>query len=367
MCIREVQNTIKESVLQLLSDKIKKLGLEDYFEVLINEIRGINGSLIIFRGMQEYNSDNIKSLEGFDIAWVEEAQSLSARSWRMLRPTIRNPGSEIWCSWNPRHKFDPVDEFFRGENKHPEAVAVFVGWKDNPWFPEELKKEMDFDYASDPVTAEHVWGGGYEVIGRGSYYANLLAVADKEGRISGVPYDPKVRVSTGWDIGVHDMTSIWFAQIVGKEIRIIDFYENCDLGADHYAKVLASKPYVYHQHLLPHDAAAREKGTGLSYEEQLISLGLRPTIVPRQSIEDGIAAVRAVLPKCWFDKVKCERGIDALRLYRKTYDERNLTYRSSPVHDWASHPADAFRYLTWGIKEYSPQPKKLQYPKRKIV
>jgi phage terminase large subunit len=174
-CIREVQNSLKESVRQLIIDKIQKFGLGGFFEVLEGEIRGANGSLIIFKGMQSYNAENIKSLEGFDIAWVEEAQSLSAHSLKMLRPTIRKEGSEIWFSWNPRHDTDAVDEFFRGAHRPADAIVVEVNWDCNPWFPDVLKAEKDRDYAADPEMADHVWGGGYQIITEGAYYAKLLA------------------------------------------------------------------------------------------------------------------------------------------------------------------------------------------------
>jgi phage terminase large subunit len=156
VCIREVQNSIRQSVRLLIIDKIADLGLGGFFTVLEQEIRGSNGSLIIFRGMQAYNAENIKSLEDYDIAWVEEAQSFSERSLRLLRPTIRKLGSEIWFSWNPRHETDAVDRFFRGGKPRDDAALVAVHWNDNPWFPEVLRKEKDSDYAADPEMAEHV-------------------------------------------------------------------------------------------------------------------------------------------------------------------------------------------------------------------
>jgi phage terminase large subunit len=200
VCIREVQNTIKESVRQLLLDKIEKFGLGAFFQAIEGEIRGQNGSLIIFRGMQHYNADGIKSLEGYDVAWVEEAQTLSQKSLDLLRPTIRKPGSEIWFSWNPESEDDPVDKFFRMATRN-DAVVVNVNWDSNPWFPDVLKAEKDEDYRLDPEKAAHIWGGEYNIITEGSYFARLLAEAQSQGRIGEYRYDPAVPVETAWDIG----------------------------------------------------------------------------------------------------------------------------------------------------------------------
>jgi len=172
VCIREVQNSIKDSVRQLLTDKIQALDVGHLFRVLDQEIRSPNGSIIIFKGMQAYNAENIKSLEDYDIAWVEEAQTLSDKSLKLLRPTIRKDGSELWFSWNPRHRTDPVDVFFR-KRKPTNAISLMVSWKDNPWFPKELRQDMADDFRDDPELAEHVWNGAYGV-DDGSIIARLV-------------------------------------------------------------------------------------------------------------------------------------------------------------------------------------------------
>jgi phage terminase large subunit len=364
VCIREVQNSLRESVRQLIIDKIAKMGLEDFFEVAENEIRGKNGSLIIFKGMQAYNAETIKSLEGFDVAWVEEAQTLSAVSLRMLRPTIRNDDSELWFSWNPRHKFDPVDDFFRGKNPSPEAISIPVSWADNPWFPDVLRKEKDDDYAKDPVMAQHVWGGDYEIIAEGSYYAKLLAEAEQDARIGRVPYDPILQVYTAWDLGIGDSTAIWFAQVTSMECRIIDYYEASGVGLDHYAKLLRSKPYAYVEHLLPHDVMVSDLSTGKTRYQTLASLGINARALPRDSVDDGVNAVRNLIPCCWFDSEKCEHGLDALRLYRREYDDKLRMFKERPLHDWTSHAADAFRYLARGLPNLSYSRERQRYSGR---
>jgi Phage terminase large subunit len=195
VCIREVQNSIAESVRQLLIDKIAKFDLGAFFTVLETEIRGKNGSLIVFKGMQAYNSENIKSLEGYDIAWVEEAQNLSETSLRLLRSTIRKAGSELWFSWNPRHETDAVDRFFRGREPRDDAVLVAVTWRDNPWFPDVLKSEKESDYANDPEKADHVWGGNYEIV-REALPLTLMGLDVKPIRV-GAQQGPAERINAG--------------------------------------------------------------------------------------------------------------------------------------------------------------------------
>jgi len=330
-----VQNSLRESVRQLLMDKISKFGLTDEFEVLDAEIRGRSGSLIIFKGMQHYNADTIKSLEGFDGAWVEEAQSFSATSLRYLRPTIRKDGSEIWFSWNPRNKRDAVDHFMRQE-KPAEAICVRVGWQDNPWFPAVLKKEKDHDYEADPINAAHVWGGEYQMITQGSYYGRLIAKARLDKRVTKVPYDPKLQVCTAWDLGMQGC--IWFFQHVGLERRVIGFYQKEGAGLDHFGAYVKNLDYAYEAHYLPHDIEAREISSGQVRLDILRSMKIGPIrVVPAESVENGIETVRSILPQCWFDE-SCEEGLEALSQYEAEYVEDHGVFKPKPLHNWASHP-----------------------------
>ncbi len=185
----------------------------------------------------------------------------------------------------------------------------------------------------------------------GAYYDGIIEAAEKEGRITGVPYDPAVQVHTAWDLGIGDSTAIWFIQIVGKEVHWIDFYEASGVGLDHYAKILKEKPYAYGAHLLPHDAKARELGTGKTRVETLANLGVKVRVIPRHAVDDGIQAVRALLARSWFDKVKCDRGLSALRSYRRAWDEKMAVFQPRPVHDWSSHAADAARTAAMGLDE----------------
>lgn len=388
VCIREVQESIKDSVKALVEAKIEKFGLGGFFDITRPEITGANGSQIIFKGMQSYNAQNIKSLEGFDIAWVEEAQALSDVSLRMLRPTIRKEGSELWFAWNPRFDTDAVDSFFRGPNKPANAVVVEVNWNDNPWFPDVLRVEKDADYSADPEMADHVWGGGYEVITEGSYYARLIIDAERGGRVGAFAHDPSRQVRTSWDIGVDDHTAVWFIQDDGRQATVIDFYETSGDGADDIIstcmpelfipprederfrswsreKAMAdlgrAMPFKYGDEFLPHDVAMREWGAGgRSRAETLIRLGLKNIkkgVAAKQG--DRIQAVRRILPITRFNHTpRVEQGLKRLRRYRRKWNDALQTY-TTPEHDENSHAADAFGEFAINCGIYpDPEPKK---------
>ncbi len=186
---------------------------------------------------------------------------------------------------------------------------------------------------------------------RGAYYGKPIAQAEAERRIGKVPHEPNLPVHTAWDLGVGDATAIWFYQRLGRELRLIDYYEASGVGLDHYAKALQSRGYLYGEHLLPHDARVREMGSGKTRVETLTGLGFRPRVLDQGGLEDGIDAVRLLLPRCWFDAGKCARGLEALRHYRCAWDERRQSFGARPLHDWSSHAADAFRYLAMGLRE----------------
>jgi phage terminase large subunit len=362
VCIREVQDTLQDSVHQLIVDKINALRLGG-FQITKEAITHVSGSRIIFRGMQHYNATNIKSLEGFDIAWVEEAQDFSQKSFDMLYPTIRKPGSELWFSWNPRYSTDAIDKFFRANPPDPDVIAVEANWRDNPWFGEELRKDMERDFRNDPDRAEHIWNGGYLTITEGSYFGTLIFKAEKEGRIAPLPHDPALPVYVAFDLGIGDDTSIWFAQRSGGWLHIIDHYATNGQPASHYVDVLRAKPYNYASIFLPHDADNREWSNGKSRLDTLKSLAeqYRFQVLPRLPVDDGINAVRLLLPKTRFDSEKCKAGLEALRQYRREYDENKRTFKPTPLHDWSSHDADAFRYLAVGLEPEAAGP--TDYPK----
>jgi hypothetical protein len=195
--------------------------------------------------------------------------------------------------------------------------------------------------------------------------------AEQDKRIGNVPYEPTAMVWTAWDLGIRDATAIWFAQVVGREIRIIDYYEAAGVDLGHYVREINARPYVYAGHIVPHDAQARELGTGKSRLEVLESLGLKTiTLAPLHRIEDGINAVRVFIPKCRLDEQKCRRGLDALKLYRSDYDDKLQVLRPGPVHDWTSHAADAFRYLAMTLDRraaHSGFYRRIEYAQQGVV
>jgi len=361
VCIREVQNSIKDSVRQLLIDKIEKLGLSQSFEVLEAEIRGPNGSHIVFKGMQSYNAANIKSLEGYDIAWVEEAQTLSQHSLDLLRPTLRKEGSELWFSWNPRFKTDPVDAFFR-KSPPEDAVSVMVNWRDNPWFPEVLRKEMEHDIATDPDKAEHIWNGAYG-FGVGAILARWVNIAERTGRIKRVEPDldgaPLVISS---DIGFRDTAGWWFWQPQLGGYRVLKYIGESGFDADDWIPEL--KKHIQElgvrlgQIWLPQDAKAKTFQSKHTTVEKFLA-GFGPqhvAIVPPTRKADQIGAARTVINKCEFDRDLCEDGLDGLRAWEFEFNEETGVFSREPLHNWASHPADAFAYGCQVMQLAEPPP-----------
>jgi hypothetical protein len=201
----------------------------------------------------------------------------------------------------------------------------------------------------------------------GAYYGELIAAAEAAGQIGAVPHDPLLTVDTAWDLGVGDATAIWFCQRVGREVRLIDYHESSGMGLAHYAELLRGKGYRYGEHILPHDARAREMGSGKSRVETLTALGFRPRVLAPAEVADGREAVRQLIPRCWFDAGKCARGLEALRHYRAEWDERAQALKAKPRHDWASHGADALRYLAMGLREETGAPPAIDYDDRGVV
>jgi len=351
LCAREFMNSLSESSFEEIKMAIRSVDwLDDYYEIGDRYIRSKDRRIsYTFSGLR-HNLDSIKSKARILLCWVDEAESVSEAAWRKLIPTVREEDSELFVTWNPESKESATHKRFR-ENPPANGKGVEINWNDNPWFPDVLNQERLDDLKNRPDTYQHIWEGDFLIHVEGAYYAKEMLKAANDERITRVPHNPATAVITAWDLGLSDTTAITFMQKVGQEIRIIDSYENSGYGLDHYVGVLQQRGYNYSQHILPHDVRVRELGTGKSRLEVLRNLGLNNiTVAPMLSVDDGIQAVRSMIPMCWFDETKCERLIDALRQYSRGWDDNGKTWKSKPLHDWSSHFADSFRYLAVGMR-----------------
>lgn len=352
LCAREVQNSIEESVYTLLKQQIHEMGLSEAFIIQANKIKARTGpGEFLFKGLRQGHINSIKSFEGIDKCWVEEGQSVSEQSWDILDPTIRKEGSEIWVSFNTGTEEDPVYQRFI-VNPPPGAIVRKINYDLNPFLPETLRAKMEHCRDTDEEKYNHIWLGIPSTI-KGAYFAKLILKSEEEGRICTIPFEPTVSVDTFWDLGMDDSTTVWFLQVVGKELRMIDYFEWNNEGLDFYARYLKEKPYVYGKHYMPHDVEVRELGTGKRRKDVAESLGMRPVItvprVPNQA--EGIQAVRNILPRVWFDKDKCNPGLRALKAYHPEYNEKLDKYNDYPAHDWSSHGTKAFETFARGYEE----------------
>lgn len=297
-----------------------------------------------------YGADNPDSLRGIylDGVILDEYADMRPSIWtEVLRPALSDRlgwatfigtpkgHNDFWQKWQDSEN---AQDWFRLMLKASETLIID---------PNELAAARR-DMSPDEFDQE--FECSFTAAVRGAYYAKDLEQADKDERVRPLPIE-KVETHTAWDLGIDDSTAIWFYQQVGKEIRLIDYYEASGVGLEHYAKVLREKPYIYGNHYLPHDAEVKELGTGMSRVETLAGFGIRADVVKIQRVEDGINAVRQLLPRCWFHSVNCKQGLEALRLYRKEWDDKTQTFRLRPLHDWTSHAADAFRYLALSVRD----------------
>lgn len=358
VCIREVQKDLAQSSKLLIETKLQKLGITeaDGFKVYRDVISCPKDGLIIFKGMNDYTADSIKSLEGFKRAWWEEAQTATGHSLNLLRPTIRAPQSELWFGWNPRRKTDPVDLMFRGEEKPTGAIVVRANWRDNPWLPDELEQERLDCLRMQPDQYDHIWEGGYITVVEGAYFAKQLTMARAEGRIGRVSADPLMSTRVFCDLGgtgaKSDAFAMWVAQFVGKEIRVLDYYEAVGQTLGVHVEWLRSKGYEKAGIWLPHDGETHDRVANVSFESAFRQAGFSVNVVKNQgpgAAKQRIEAARRLFPSMWFHEPTCSPGLDALGWYHeKKDDKRNLGL--GPEHDWSSHGADAFGLMCVAYK-----------------
>jgi phage terminase large subunit len=351
VCARELMRTVRESVHRVLSNQIEKLGLEDQYRIEAARIIGLNGTEFVFCGLKN-NPDAIKSLEGADVLWVEEAANVSKASWTMAIPTVRKDGSEIWISFNPKLETDETYQRFVVKPP-PDSVVRKVLYTDNPWASEVLRAEREALEISDPDAYAHIWLGVPARQIEGSIYSRELRAAETEGRIRRVDYDQTRPVHCAWDLGESDKTAIWFFQIFMAEYRFIDYLEDSGRKMQHYLSVLQGKGYVYGIHYLPWDACSGMLSGSL--EQAMRTAGCTIRILPKLPVASRIDTARTIFPNCWFDEARCADGLNALRYYRygelkdRAPNDRATPTRS-PVHDAYSHGSDAFGYAGQAIR-----------------
>lgn len=345
LCTREVQKSIKDSVHQLLTDQIAALGLGGAYDVLTTEIRGKNGSLFLFSGLADQTVESIKSFEGIDIVWVEEARAVSKRSWTILIPTIRKDGSEIWASFNPELDTDETYKRFV-LNPPPDAEVVKIGWQDNPWFPEVLDKERRDCQERDPDNYDNIWEGACKPAVDGAIYYKELARIASEGRVTPIPYEPRLKVHVVCDLGFNDSMAIGLFQRNVSELRCIDYIEDSHRTLDDYSAQLRDKRLNWGKLWLPHDAKHKTlAAAGKSAEQIMRDLGWNVGDIPDIGIESGIKIARMALGQTYFDREKTQRLQECLKRYRRGIPS-TTGEPGSPVHDEFSHGADMYRYAS---------------------
>lgn len=352
VCIREVQKDLAQSSKALIEAKLRDNGLGESsgFKVYKDVISTPGDGLMIFKGMNDYTADSIKSLEGFKRSWWEEAHGATQTSINMLRPTIRASGSKMIWTWNPRFKTDPVDNMFRGQEKPTGAIVIKANWRDNPWFTAELEQERQDCLRMYPEQYDNIWEGGYVSTVIGAYFASCLNEARGERRIGRVAADPLMTIRLFADIGGtgarSDSFTLWSAQFIGKEIRVLKYYESVGQPLAAHLNWMRSNGYTPDNTniWLPHDGSTQDKVYDVSYESALIKAGYNVTVVPNQgkgAAKAIIERVRELFPRIWMDEEGCQGGISALGWYHEKRDEIRAI-GLGPEHDWASHGADSF-------------------------
>lgn len=379
VCIREMQKDLAQSSKLLVETKLRshKLTEADGFKVWKELIETPKDGLIIFKGMNDYTADSIKSLEGFKRGWWEEAQTATAHSLSLYRPTLRAEGAERWFSWNPRRKSDPVDIMLRGPEKPTGAIGVQANWRDNPFFTHELEQERQDCLRMHPEEYPHIWEGQYVQILEGAYYAQALNKARLAGRLGKVGLEPLLTVRLFFDIGGTgaraDAVAIWAIQFVGKEMRALNYYEAVGQPLATHLAWMREQGYTpkTSQVWLPHDGATNDKVFEVSYESAIRSAGYHVEVVPNQgkgAAKARIEAGRRYFPSFWFNEAACSAGIEALGWYHERKDDiRNIGL--GPEHDWSSHGADAFglacvcaeRIFAEGARQWGTS---VKYPQR---
>lgn len=352
VCIREVQKDLAQSSKALIESRLRHYGIteSDGFKVFRELITTPGDGIIIFKGMNDYNADSIKSLEGFKRGYWEEAQTATKHSLELYTPTFRKDGAERWFSWNPRSRTDPIDLMFRGPEKPSGAVSVCANWNDNPFRTTELEQERLDCLRINPEQYEHIWNGGYVTALAGAYWAKELMAARNEKRIGFVAPDPLASFHVAVDIGGtgarSDAFAMWVFQVIGRQALFVNHYEAVSQPLATHINWLRDNGYSpgRTQIWLPHDGAQGEKTIDATYESSIKSVGYAVTVVENQgkgAAKARIETARKIFPQVFFNESTTTGGLDALGWYHRKIDEKR-GIDLGPEHDWSSHSADAF-------------------------
>lgn len=316
-----------------------------------------------------YGADNAERLRGlyFDGLAADEAQDIRPSVLtQIILPALSDREGWLDLSGTPKGWGNLLGESYKRAKDDPEWFVQVIRASQTGIIPAEELERLRRSMPANEYDQE--FECSFDAAISGAYYAEALRRLEADGRICPVPYDPMFRVHTVWDLGISDSMSIWFFQVVGREVRVIDYYEASGHGLEHYASMLGTKGYSYGQHFGPHDIEVREIGTGKSRREVAVGMGLRFDVLPNLPVKDGIDAARMTIPRCVFDAKKTALGVDALRQYREKVDEKRQI-SLGPLHDWTSHAADSFRYLAIALSRITDGSwgEKLSYPDLGII
>ena len=354
LCAREIQRTLADSVHKLLCDQIENMNLGGFYSITDNAITGANGTEFLFTGLRDQDANKIKSYEGVTICWVEEAEAVTKRSWNILEPTIRRPGSEIWVTFNPQLDTDETYQRFVVAPP-PDAVVVHMTWRDNPWASLALIAGREHMQRTDPDSYANIWDGKCRTVVAGAIYAKEVMAMIEGRRATRAPYDPQLPVHTVWDLGWNDAMAIILVQRYSSAVMIIGYLEASGKTYADCAAELNRKPYVWGTDWLPHDGAQHRPDTGKSPQKILRDLRRNEVrVMPQLDVEAGIGATRMLFPRLYIDNSVMEnaawehdggaRLIECLKRYRRAIPV-STGEPARPVHDEYSHGADAVRGL----------------------
>jgi phage terminase large subunit len=377
LCVREFMNSLDDSSMAEVKAAIQSDPfLVSWFEVSEKIIRTKDcgtGARVDFKfaGLNR-NVDSVKSKSQILLCWADEAEPITEIAWQKLVPTVREHESEIWVTWNPERKNSATHKRFR-ESPPDGARVVEINWRDNPKFPAVLEQERINDFTRRADHYPHIWDGEFVSVVEGAYFASAINTARREKRIGHVAADPLMTIRAIWDIGgtgqKSDATAIWVVQYVGREIRILDYYEAQGQPLAVHIAWLRDNGYGKAFCVLPHDGSTNDKVHDVSFESALRAAGFEVQVIANQGTGAAmkrVEAARRLFPSMWFNADKCEAGLDAIGWYHEKRDEeRNIGL--GPNHDWSSHGADAFGLVAVAYEQPQGKSQEPKFTRRKVV